>query len=268
MSHTMILDGPARGANRPAFAADLPTVPRLTFGRVAAVELRKMVDTRAGRWLLGLLAVLAVAGAGWHLTHLSGGVASFDNTVNAALTGVILITPVLGVLAMTTEWTQRTALTTFTLTPRRGQVLTAKLLGALVLTVLASVFTLAVAAGGMVLTSVASNTSLDWSSWPKTAGGLLLATVLNTLMGASFGALLGHTAAGVTWFYVAPNLVGAAASGLLKSGSDWISFYETLGRSTTFDFGGHLPQTATTLAIWIVLPLTAGLIRCLRRNVS
>jgi ABC-2 type transport system permease protein len=48
--------------------------------------------------------------------------------------GVLL--PVLGVLLVTSEWSQRTAMTTFALVPRRFRVLTAKPLAAAVLAVL------------------------------------------------------------------------------------------------------------------------------------
>ena len=47
----------------------------------------------------------------------------------------MLLLPVIGVMAMTSEWTQRTALTTFTLSPRRVRVQLAKFVSAIVLSV-------------------------------------------------------------------------------------------------------------------------------------
>ena len=252
----------------PAGLPSLPAVPRLTFGRIAAVELRKTVDTRAGRWLLVLIGGLAIATVAWRVTHLTGGTATFDSFVNMAVTGVALIVPVLGILAMTTEWTQRTALTTFTLAPRRGHVLAAKLLAALILTVLASLFAIAVAAAGLLLDGAATSNTTDWTGWLTTAGGVLVITTLNTLMGAAFGTLLGHTAASVTWFYVAPNLVTLATNALLQSRADWVSYYPALNRISTFDVSGRIPQLTVTMTVWIALPLAVGLIRCLRRNVT
>ena len=53
----------------------------------------------------------------------------FERTVGTA--GVLI--PVLGILAVTSEWSQRTALTTFALVPRRERVIAAKLLAGLAL---------------------------------------------------------------------------------------------------------------------------------------
>ena len=44
-----------------------------------------------------------------------------------------MLLPILGIMAATAEWTQRTGLVTFTLEPRRGRVVLAKALAALVL---------------------------------------------------------------------------------------------------------------------------------------
>ena len=41
-----------------------------------------------------------------------------------------LILPVLGILLVTSEWSQRTGLTTFALVPQRERVIVAKLIGA------------------------------------------------------------------------------------------------------------------------------------------
>ena len=93
----------------------------------SAVELRKMADTRAGLWLL-----IAI-GAGHRRDHddlLLGrrperpGLPATSSASPATPQGFLL--PVLGILLITSEWGQRTALVTFTLVPlalagRRGQ---------------------------------------------------------------------------------------------------------------------------------------------------
>ncbi len=58
---------------------------------------------------------------------------AFTDVLDLALVPVDLILPVVGIMAMTSEWTQRTALTTFTLSPRRIPVLFAKLVAAIAL---------------------------------------------------------------------------------------------------------------------------------------
>ena len=44
-----------------------------------------------------------------------------------------ILLPVLGIMSATQEWSQRTGLTTFTLEPRRGRVVTAKVVAAALL---------------------------------------------------------------------------------------------------------------------------------------
>src|SRR5690349_7746965 len=92
--------------------------PALGLRTLIEVELRKMTDTRSGRWILA--AIIAVVGGalGWKLAHPAVEL-SFHNYGGAAATFVAYGAPLIGLLAMTSEWTQRTALTTFTLAPRR-----------------------------------------------------------------------------------------------------------------------------------------------------
>ena len=115
----------------------LPSTSRRS-GRCAsrpllAVELRKLTDTRSGR---GLLAATLVAGdrrprLEGHATPASR--RRSTTTARGVATMVAFLTPLIGLLAMTSEWTQRTALTTFTLAPRRLPVLAAKYVAALAL---------------------------------------------------------------------------------------------------------------------------------------
>ena len=50
--------------------------------------------------------------------------------------GILL--PVLGVMSVTSEWSQRTAMVTFALEPSRGRVIAAKYVSALVIAVVAA----------------------------------------------------------------------------------------------------------------------------------
>ena len=48
-----------------------------------------------------------------------------------------ILLPIVGILLVTSEWSQRTALITFALVPDRGRVLAAKLLASVVLSLVA-----------------------------------------------------------------------------------------------------------------------------------
>ena len=64
--------------------------------------------------------------------------ATFGSFGAGANIPMVILLPVLGVMSVTGEWTQRTAMVTFALVPSRGRVVAAKYVSALVIAVLAS----------------------------------------------------------------------------------------------------------------------------------
>ena len=106
----------AEGTASPAAAQRRSTPAPIPTGRLLKVELRKMFNTRSGMWLMcsiGLLALLA-----------TGAVMLFGAAVGFPM---VIILPIIATLLVTSEWSQRSGLTTFTLVPHRGRVITAKL---------------------------------------------------------------------------------------------------------------------------------------------
>src|SRR5215218_8632412 len=103
---------------------------------------------RAGFWLL--LATVA-------LTALVVGIAGFAleeqertlrDILSIAVQPVTIVMPIVGILLVSSEWSQRTSLLTFTLVPDRSRVLVAKLLAGIVLALIALQLSLAAAAVG------------------------------------------------------------------------------------------------------------------------
>src|SRR5689334_17041559 len=92
--------------------------PGLT--RLVAVELRKMINTRAGFWLqvatvaLTVLVVIIRSTTGEIDDH------TFAGVLNIAVRPAAFLLPVAGILLVTSEWSQRTGMITFTLVPRRS----------------------------------------------------------------------------------------------------------------------------------------------------
>ena len=247
---------------------DLPQARRTSFGRLVAVELRKSVDTRAGLVLLAVVALLTVGPVGWQLTHLDHGVPDFALWAGTARGGVALVLPVVGILAMTGEWSQRTALTTYTLVPRRGRVLAAKLVSAILLGTLAMVFSLAVAALALVAGAAAHGDPAVWGDPGRVVAGSLVASGLNLLMGAAFGALLGQTAVAVAVFLLAPTLWQLAGPALLHDDARWLDVFAAFGDLSDLSTGGHTGQVVVAVAAWVGLPLLLGTLRSMRRDVS
>ncbi len=119
--------------------------PAISFPKLTLVELRKMVDTRAGFWLQLIVAILTLAIV--ILVCIFGETSDFvfrDMFALAILPASILL-PVIGILLVSSEWSQRTALITFTLVPKRLRVMSAKVAAGIVLGVAVLVISLAVA---------------------------------------------------------------------------------------------------------------------------
>ncbi|WP_432944583.1 ABC transporter permease [Kribbella sp. CA-253562] len=258
----------AAGKHRAAVASSLPPATGQPFLKLVAIELRKSVNTRSGRMLiLGILAV-ALAALTWQLTHLPNGPVAFSDNLMAASTGVQLLLPVIGVMAMTSEWTQRTALTTFTLSPRRVRVQLAKFVAAIVLSVVVLTVTSALALGATAVGGAAGGDGATYAGLGGSLAGAYLANALNVVMGAAFGAVIAQTAVAILVFFIAPTAWSLAGPALFKDNADWLDVFGAFGRIAERDLHGMLPETLTAIGVWIVLPTIGGLWASSRREVK
>ena len=116
--------------------------------RIIAVEIRKMLDTRSGFWLIAITAVLAATGV---IIWVPDSELTYSTFATAIRFPVIVILPLIAILAVTSEWSQRTGLTTFALVPHRGRVVTAKAASAVLVAIAAMALTFAVGAVGNLL---------------------------------------------------------------------------------------------------------------------
>jgi len=243
----------------------------LTFATLTLVEWRKQLDTRAGRWLLvtiGIVtaAVLAVMAA------VNGGNHSFAAFVAGTTTPMAMLLPIVGVLAATSEWSQRTALVTFTLEPRRTRVGLAKAVSAIGsgLALLAGAIALAALAhlAVVLLRDADPAWDLTWTA----VGGLALSVALFMTQGVGFGLLLRSTPAAIVTLLVLPTLFGVVGS-LVPGMADvlpWIDLGtagEPLLFGTSLD-GEAWAQLTTAALIWVAAPLAGGLWRVARSEIT
>ena len=245
---------------RPTDPGAAGTAPRpgARFGRLVLVESRKLVDTRAGLWLLVVIALVTAAAIALVLFTADPANLTFATlALTSALPQAVLL-PVLGILAATSEWSQRTGLVTFTLEPRRLRVGAAKLVAATGVALVAVALALAVGA----LANLVGRTWLDGSgSWDiagaQLAGAVLL-QVIGVAQGVAFGAAIGSSAAAIVAFLVLPTLwsVLSALIPWLATPSRWL------------DLGLTTEPLLTSAAVWVGLPLLVGGLRLVRREVS
>lgn len=252
-------------ATQPATAARNSGIP---MTRLIVVELRKLTDTRAGLWLLIATTLAAVAVVTASVASTPDGLTLADLLPQAALP-VSLLLPVLGILAMTGEWSRRTALTTFTLTPARGRVLAAKLAAAFLVGLVAAIATIVVSAVGVAADGTPGG--VGWNLGFAVLSGTALRMVIAVLLGSAFGALLHNPALAIVTYFVAPQAY-AVATVMIKS-LHGIADWANLGATTAALLqpgmtAGQWARLGTSILVWLVVPLTVGLFRTLRREVG
>jgi ABC-2 type transport system permease protein len=247
----------AFAATAPPVAFTRPGLPRLT-----AVELRKMTDTRAGFWLLlitGLLAAAIVT-----ITAIWGDAPdqNFAEMFRGALWVVSVVPPVVGILAVTSEWSQRTALTTFSLVPGRERVIAAKLVAGIALALVALVACLLTAAIGNLF--VGGSWSLELSLLVNGA----LFEVLAVLGGIAFGLAFLSSPLAIVLYFVLPTawaILGESISALDKP-AEWLDTSRTMQPLVDDTMAsGDWARLATSVALWLGVVLVIGLLR-LRRS--
>jgi ABC-2 type transport system permease protein len=182
-----------------------------------------------------------------------------------------LMLPVVGILAVTSEWSQRTGLVTFGLEPRRIRVAWAKLVSALLVGLAA--FALSLVLAGIAHQSAITFRGItgDWATDALLllgAGGYVL---LGVAQGVGFGMLFKNTPAAIVVFFVLPtawSILGSMVS-WLRDAAVWLDLNQTMqplfDGSLTGEQWAHL---GTSVAVWVVAPLAVGIWRLTRAEVK
>ncbi|GAA4936759.1 ABC transporter permease [Actinoplanes utahensis] len=243
---------------------------RVPLSRLTLVELRKLADTRAGLWLLIVIGLATAATSVIMLGWADDSEQTFSALYTFGLVPSAVLLPVLGILSVTSEWSQRTALSTFTLVPARVRVMLAKVAAGVLIAVAATVATAVLAA---VANLVALGTGGDgsWTLDPTLIWQSLLLQIIFVLMGNAFGALLLNTPLAIVAFFALPTVWTVLGDSIraLRDAAGWLDLNVTsqalLERDMT---SGEWARLAASAAVWVVLPLLLGTVRVLRREVS
>lgn len=256
---------------------DISGTTPVPFGRLVAVELRKMADTRAGRWLLISIAaltalVLAIQLAVILSNDLQVDFRDFMIAMNTPM-GVLL--PVLGIMSVTSEWTQRTAMVTFTLEPSRSRLILAKFVSTMLIAVVAVVIGLALSVAANLLYGALSGNEVLWDIGVVDVVFYFLLHAIGMATGFAFGTLFLNTAAAIVVYFVysfvLPGLfqLGAQLMDWFADIQPWIDFAAAQNPLIEGSISGEQwAQLAVSGFIWLVLPLAVGLWRVLRAEVK
>lgn len=251
---------------------DISQTRAVPFGRLVGVEIRKMADTRAGIWLLSLTVLVTAAFMIIFFFVADSDERIFGNFIGIAATPQGFVLPVLGILLITSEWGQRTAMVTFALEPSRSRVIGAKVVAALIFGLGAFIAAIALASLGTLLGGAEGGfDDLRLSTFLLFLG----LQILGIMQGLAYGLIFLNTPAAIVTFFVLPIASSIVFSLVpaLRDSAPWLDlgaaqeplFELGTGASLT---GEQYAQLGTTALIWIVIPFIAGWIRVMRTELK
>jgi hypothetical protein len=258
-----------------AHAAPRTAPAPIPFTRLFKVELVKMFNTRAGFWLMASIAASALIATVSVIAFAPDSSQTYDSFGAAIGIPMALLLPVMAILSVTSEWSQRSGLTTFTLVPHRGRVIWAKMVVSIVLGAVSFGVALAIGALGNIVGSAIAGVDTVWDISASQMATLVLANVLNLLIGFMLGVLIrnspGAIVGYVVYSFVLPSLSMLLANfqGWWEKSQPWLDFNWAQG--PLYDGGLSTSEWAhlgVSGLIWLVLPLAVGLVLVMRSEVK
>lgn len=250
-------------------------VSPVPMARVVRVELRKMFNTRSGFWLMASIVIIALVTMVGTVLFAPDEDLTYYTFAKAIGFPMTLVLPMVAILSITGEWSQRTGLTTFTLVPHRGRVLLAKAISSVAVGAAAMVFALAVGVVGNLVGTAIAGTDPVWDVSAAESVNIVLGSLLCLLTGTMLGILLRSSAAALAAYFVMA-LVLPTIAGILTASEDWFADVQpwvdpNWARSFLFEgtlTGEQWAQVGVTTAVWLVLPALLGLRLVMRSEVK
>ena len=263
---TITLD-PVHREPRPAL-----TVP---LSRVVSVELRKMFDTRAGIWLMASILIAAMVSTVATILFAPQSALTYYTFAKAIGFPMTVILPIIAILAITGEWSQRTGLTTFTLVPNRTRVILAKVIASVLVGVASMLIALAFGVAGNLVGPAITGTDRVWDVSFVHGLDIILGSLISLLIGTMLGILLRSSPVALVAYFVTSTLL-PTVFGLLatnQEGFQNLQRWTDLNYAQAFLFEGTVSgmqwaQLAVATTLWLVLPALLGLRLVLKSEVK
>ncbi len=251
-------------------------VPRpIPMTRLVGVELRKMFDTRSGFWLMASIGITALLATGSVILWAPDSELTFATFATAIGFPMAVILPIIAILSVTSEWSQRNGLTTFTMVPHRGRVIASKALASLVVGVVSMGMAAAIGAIGNVVGTAITGTDLVWDVSVQDFALIVLGNVMGMVIGFMLGVLIRNSSAAVV-AYLVYSFVLPGAFIILAGLQEWfrdLQPWVDINFASAPLFNGALSSEqwsnlGVASLIWLVLPLIVGLRVVMRSEVK
>lgn len=264
-----------------ARATERVAPPPIPMHRVMSVELRKMFNTRSGFWLMGSIVILATVATTATILFAPEDELTYEAFASAVGFPMAVILPIIAILSVTSEWSQRTSLTTFTLVPSRRRVIAAKASNTVLVGVGAMLVASAIGAVGNVVGTQIAGVETTWNLELQEFVMVTMATVIGMAIGFMLGVLLRNSPAAIVSYFVYSLVLPTASTALaayqegFRDNIGWIDFNYNVSQLYNHTFTGEYALSGeqwlhlgATGLVWLVIPLAIGLRLVLRSEVK
>jgi ABC-type transport system involved in multi-copper enzyme maturation permease subunit len=243
--------------------------------RILSTELRKMFDTRSGLWLMISIAAAALLATAAVIAFAPDKEQTYSTFGTAVGFPMAVILPVIAILSVTSEWSQRSGLTTFTLVPHRGRVIAAKAVCSVAVGVVSMVLAFGIGALGNLVGPAISGADRVWDASLVDLANIVLANVLGLLVGFMLGVLIRNSAGAIVGYFVysfvLPTLsaVLAGTQHWFRDVQPWVDF--NYAQSALFNgslTGEQWAHLGVTTLVWLVVPIAVGVRLVMRSEVK
>jgi ABC-type transport system involved in multi-copper enzyme maturation permease subunit len=252
-----------------------PAHAPIPLSRIASVELRKSFDTRSGFWLMAGIGISAVIATAAVILFAPNDQLTYDSFGAAIGVPLSILLPVVAILSVTSEWSQRSGLTTFTLVPHRSRIVLAKGLVAVAIGAVSMVVALAIGALGNIVGSNIAGVPTVWDDGAGFLANVVLFNVLGVLVGFMLGLLMRNSAAAIVAYFVYSFVLPTLAMLLAETQQwfrdlqPWVDFNFAQSALTNDTMTGEQwANLGVTGFFWLVVPLAIGIRLVLRSEVK
>ncbi|MEV7397139.1 ABC transporter permease [Aeromicrobium sp. NPDC092404] len=247
----------------------------IPFTRLLSVELRKCFDTRAGFWLMTSIGIAALLATIAVLLWAPDSELTYSTFATAIGFPMAIILPMVAVLSVTSEWSQRSGLTTFTLVPHRGRAIAAKAGVTVGISVVSVLLAMAIGAVGTVLGSAIVGIDPVWDAGFVDLANIMLAQILGMSVGFMLGVVIRSSAPAIVAYFVY-SFVLTAITEVLAASQEWFADLQPwvdFNYAQTALFNGSLDgeqwaHLGVTGLVWLVAPMALGLWSLMRSEVK
>lgn len=252
-----------------------PAPSRIPMSRIVGVEFRKSFDTRSGFWLMASIGILAIIATTATILFAPDDELTYEAFATAVGFPMAIILPMVAILSITSEWSQRTGLTSFTLVPHRGRVIAGKAIVALIVGVVSMLLAAAIGALGNIVGTAITGTDTVWNVSATELTYIVIANLLGMAVGFMLGVLIRNSPGAIVGYFIY-SLVLPTVTTVLAETQEWFADKQlwvdfNAAQGNLFDAsmdGTAWAQLGVTGLFWLVIPLTIGVWSVLRSEVK